>query len=299
MLITNSRLRAFRRCPMFHELAYVQLIRPIQQTYPIRFGSMGHVGLERWWGTTENRLAAALRAIGRACDEQGFDEWERIKAEELIRGYDARWSDAGYETIAVEQEFSIPIENGDTLGGKFDVICQKSGRVFILDHKFTSKDLTPGGDYYRKVVVLDTQVSTYYRAAKELKYDPAGWVHDCILRVALRPYKAGKTRKADETPEEYRARVREDIAENPDKYYQRYTIVRTERDEAKAEIDLRRTVRHLKIAVEEGSYRNPDACENHGYVCEYFSVCEGVDSTDNVLKFRRASTPNEELNATH
>jgi hypothetical protein len=120
-------------------------------------------------------------------------------------------------------------------------------------------------------------------------------VYDCILRVALRPYKQGKTRKADELPEEFRNRCRQEIADNPDKYFARYAIIRTERDEAEAALDLRRTIRHLEIAVEEGSYRNTESCKAFGRTCEYHGVCGGAESLDNTLKFRKAEAANEEL----
>lgn len=296
MILTNSRLKAFRRCPQYHQYAYVDLYRPLETSFAIRFGTLLHLALESWW--LNRTLFAALRAIENACLNDEFDEFDRIKAEELIRGYDARWAGQSYETIAVEQEFSVPIESGDTLSGKFDAIARRDGRIYIIDHKSTSEDLTLGGDFHRRVCVLDTQVSTYYRAAKALGYDVAGWIHDCILRVPLRPYKAGKTRKADETPEEFRIRIRTAIAEDPERFYARYTIVRTERDETQAEIDLRRTVRHLKIAVEEGSYRNPDACKAYNRTCEFFGVCEGTDNLDNPMSYRRAEREHEELEAT-
>jgi hypothetical protein len=297
MLITNSRLRAFRRCPRYHQHAYVDLVRPVETSFALRFGTLIHLALESWWSTPASRLIAAMAAIESACANDEFDEFERIKAEELIRGYHARWSDDTYETISVEQEFQIPIEGGHTLGGKFDALARKDGKTYIIEHKTTSESLEPGGDYYQRVCTLDSQVSTYYRAAKALGHDVTSCVYDCILRIALRPYKAGKTRKADETAEEFRLRVRAAIADEPERYYARYAIVRTERDETEAASDLRRTIRHLEIAVEEGSYRNTESCKSFGSPCQYISVCSGLDSMDNVLKFRKSERENEELSA--
>jgi hypothetical protein len=294
MLITNSRLRAFRRCPRFHQHAYVDLVRPIEKSYALRFGTLVHLALEAWWSTSDNRLIAAMAAISRGCDEE-FDEFDRVKAEELMRGYHARWCDDVYETISVEQEFSIPIEGGHTLGGKFDALARKNGKTYIVEHKTTSSSLEPGGDYFQSVCTMDSQVSTYYRAAKALGHDVSGCVYDCILRIALRPYKAGKTRKEDETPEEFRLRIRAAIADEPEKYFARFAIVRTERDETEAASDLRRTIRHLEIAVEEGSYRNTESCKDFGRTCEYHGACSGTESLDNPLKFRKSETANEEL----
>ncbi len=106
-------------------------------------------------------------------------------------------------------------------------------------------------------------------------------------------------RAADETPDEYRARLRADIAENPDAYYQRGIVVRTERDEREAAEDLWQTAQLIAYSVERGYHpRNSKSCRTYGSLCSYYGVCSGVESLDDPLKFRVISEVNEELKGT-
>jgi hypothetical protein len=318
MLITNSRLRAFRRCPRYHQHAYVDLVRPVEQSYALRFGTLIHLGLEHYWKADTFKLSAAFSAM-RAAES---DEFELVKAEELLRGYSIRWADDGWETIAVEKEFSVPLVHPATgevfparLGGKLDALARKDGRVYIPEHKTSSEDISPGSVYWQKLT-LDSQVSTYLQAAKEMGYsDVAGVLYDVLLRPPMEPKKAtpeesrkytkatktqpsrlyANQRDTDESLEEYRIRLREDIASDPDCYYQRGTVVRTESEEREAAFDLW----HWSEAVLRGGYapRNTEQCRTVYGTCPYLSVCTGVDSLDNVLKFRRSERENEELSA--
>jgi hypothetical protein len=311
MIITNSRLRAYRRCPRYHQLMYELCIRPIEQSYALRFGTLIHIGLEAYWKADTFKLAAAFAAM-RAAES---DEFELVKAEELLRGYSIRWADDGWKTILVESEFQVPLFHPATgeefparIGGKLDVLAT-NGRIHIVEHKTSSEDISPGSDYWQRLT-LDSQVSTYLKAAKDLGYDVAGVLYDVICRPTLsvrkatppekRKYtKAGalyaNQRDSDESPEEYRMRLREDIAADPDSYYQRGTVVRTEREETEAHFDLWSWAE----AVMRGGHapRNPEQCKTVWGVCPYITVCTGVDSVDNVLKFRRSERENEELSA--
>lgn len=312
MLITNSRLRAFRRCPRYHQHAYVDLVRPIEQSYALRFGTLIHLGLEAYWKATEWKLSHAFKAM-QAVES---DEFELIKAEELLRGYSIRWADDGWQTILVEHEFSVPLTHPATgeefpakLGGKLDALASKDGRVYVVEHKTSSEEIGPGSAYWQRLT-LDSQVSTYLKAAKDLGHDPSGVLYDVLFRPSIeyrkatpeekRKYtKTGKLyanqRDIDESPEEYRQRLREDIADDPDSYYQRGTVVRTESEEREAHFDLWSWAE----ATLRGGYqpRNTEACKTVYGVCPYISVCSGVDSLSNVLKFRKCDRENEELSA--
>lgn len=103
-------------------------------------------------------------------------------------------------------------------------------------------------------------------------------------------------REHDETPEEFRKRLRDDIAANPEKYYQRGTVVRLdeeERDAAKDAWEIAREVREAQLA--DRWPRNVDACDAYGSFCPYFAVCAGEASIDDPTRFRDADNPHEEL----
>jgi hypothetical protein len=102
-------------------------------------------------------------------------------------------------------------------------------------------------------------------------------------------------RDRDETPEEYRLRLRTDIEENPGRYYARGTIVRLEHDEREHAFDMWQSAKMLHEAERSGfAPRNVDACSAFGG-CSYLGVCTGQASLDDDRLFRTASGPHEEL----
>lgn len=322
-VITNSELRAYRKCPKYHDIAYKQRIRPVEQSYALRFGTLVHTGLEAYWKASTFKLSAAFAVMR----QHESDEFELIKAEELLRGYSIRWADDGWKAVTsakgapmVEHEFSVELAHPMTgevfparIGGKLDALAEKDGRVYVVEHKTSSEDITPGSAYWQRLT-LDSQVSTYIKAVKDLGYvDLSGVLYDVLRRPDMEPKKAtpeasrkytkatktkpsrlyANQREHDETPDEYRARLREDIASDPDSYYQRGTVVRTESEEREAAWDLWT----WSEAIMRGGYapRNVEACKTVYGACSYIGVCSGTESLDNTLKFRRAETAHEEL----
>lgn len=103
-------------------------------------------------------------------------------------------------------------------------------------------------------------------------------------------------REQDETPSEFAARLRKDIAENPDKYFQRGVIVRTRQELT----DASRDAWHVGVQILESRRlhrwpRNPEACESFGSFCEYWDVCTRTISVNDSLRFRTAEHSHEEL----
>ena len=63
-LLTTSRLSAYRACPRLHKLRYIDGYRPAVEAESLRFGSLVHRGLQRWWEAwSDERLDAALAAL--------------------------------------------------------------------------------------------------------------------------------------------------------------------------------------------------------------------------------------------
>lgn len=323
-LLTNSRLKASRACQRLHEYEYVLWWRLAVEPETLRFGSLFHDGQEAWWGWTPEapvgRLAAAFEAVSGEADP-----FDRVRAEELLRGYDARWGAEPYEVLAVEREFRAPLRNPETgavsrtwtLGGKLDVVVRdlRTGRVLLVEHKTSSEDITPGSEYWRRLR-MDGQVSVYYVGAAALGFDVEGCLYDVIGKPTIRPLKAtpveerkytkptkaepvsrlyANQREADETPEEFRARLVGDIAANPAAYFQRGEVVRLESEMTDALHDvwqLGRQIRESELA--HRAPRNPDACVRFGRTCPFFGVCTGEESLEDNPRFTR-STPHPEL----
>lgn len=326
-VITNSQMKTFRRCAREHYYAYTLGYRTVAQEEALRFGTLLHLGLEAWWlqlkqiqEAPEPIAGSPLEYAIEAMRGRAFDDFELVRAGVLLQGYDARWRDEPLEVLSVESEFRAPLVNPETgapsrtfeLGGKLDVVVRDVGDGFVklVEHKSSSDDISTGSDYW-KMLQLDPQVSTYFAGGKAAGFDIAECVYDVIGKPGLRPLKAtplesrkytragalyANQREQDETPEEFRVRLTEHIAESPERYYVRGKVVRLESEQADAAHDAWTTARLIRDAELAKRWpRNPDSCRRYGRMCSYFDVCTGAASLEDAARFRRVDNPHEEL----
>jgi CRISPR/Cas system-associated exonuclease Cas4 (RecB family) len=349
-VITNSQMRAFRRCPREHYYSYALGYRPLHKAESLRMGDLVHAGLEAWWtwhspslpGFKGNGEETALEMAIDAMRARTADEFELVRAAVLLQGYDLMWGGEmdRYDVLGVESQFVVPLRNPETgapsrtyeLAGKIDVLVRdrRDGLVRIVEHKTTGEDLAAGSEYWRRLQI-DSQVSTYFAGAKALGHDVAECIYDVIKKPALRPgtvpltdeqgakivvdkngervrTQRGKWRETGdsaqgytlqtrpETPDEFRKRLVEHISEQPDRYYQRATVVRLEQEERAAAFDVWQLARNIREAELSRRWpRNPDACSRYGRTCDFFDVCTGTASLDDETQFRRTDNPHEEL----
>lgn len=222
-LITDSRLRAFRRCRRLHYFKYQLLKRAIVVAKPLGVGTLAHVALEAWWRWWLPReaggrrypepLEAALAAMaervaeGRASDGE-ISPFDFAAVRALMVGYDARWFDSAkddYDVIAVEAPFVCALVNPDTgrtsqtyrRGGKIDVVLrrQSDGVVGFMEHKTSGSSIAPESSYWAKLR-MDSQVSTYYDGIRSIGADARFCIYDVLAKPGQEPLKA--------TPEEKR-----------------------------------------------------------------------------------------------
>jgi hypothetical protein len=309
-LITNSRVAAYRTCPRLHQIQYVLGYRPVEQSYPLVWGTLLHALLEIWWlawkdGNGADALEWALKYLAGV-----EDPYEAAKARAVITGYDLRWASAmvDIEVLAVEQEFRYDSGRGYHLGGKIDAIIKQAGKVLLVEHKNTSADLSAGSSYWPKLR-MDSQASMYLRGAKALGYEPEGILWDALTRPDLRPYKAtpvesrkytkagalyANQREADETPEEFGARIAASITPES---YARAVVVRLPDELEEFDRDLQYLAGMCVQDSDEFAHtpRNPDACNRYGGTCAFFDVCSGSGTLNDERKFRKLDSVHPEL----
>ena len=187
-LLTVSRARSFRRCARHHLFSYEQGYRPIETSGPLAFGTLWHHAQEAWWGSRpeQNQLELALDAIRER--SSGIDPFELVKLEELMVAYDTRWCDVIMQVERVECQFELELRNPQTgaasrtwrRGGKIDAIVSVNGVPWMVEHKTTSEDISPGSAYWQKLR-LDAQVSTYLDGARALGFDVRGCIYDVVI----------------------------------------------------------------------------------------------------------------------
>ena len=321
-LLTYSRLRSYRACARKHHYRYELGYVPLIQSEALRFGSLIHKGLEAWWlalQSPETRLTAALAAV--AVESDPFD---RVRAEELLIAYEVVYGEetaATYDVLGVEVQFTAPLINPETgkpsrtwlLGGKDDAIAQHraSGRVLIVEHKTTADAIDTDEDGYWQRLALDHQLSGYVVGAEALGYAIDECLYDAIRKPGIRPLQAtppesrkyvkatnalyANQRDHDETPEEYRARLREDIQSRPARYFQRRIVPRMQSqiDEYLFDVwSLGRSIREAEIA--KRAPRNPEECLRMGR-CEYWNVCTSAHDITTSAYFKRTDDVHPEL----
>lgn len=257
----------------------------------LRVGTSVHRELERLWS-------------GEPAQPSGDP---RVDA--MIDAYQHAWaSSERYETIGVEVPFSVPLVNPDTgapsqsweLTGTIDALARDAqGRVWVVEHKTTSEDISIGSIYWRRLAI-DPQCSVYVHAARSLGHDCAGVLYDVVRKPmhrrglatpeSERKYtKAGALyatqRLADEPDEEWFERMRAAMLAEPEKYFRRGIVVRTAEDDEDAARDRWQAAKSILDARRLARWpRNANACVRYGRTCEFFDVCTNVVPVERLVK---------------
>lgn len=326
-LLTASRMRAFRDCARLEYIRYVERWQPVKESEALRVGTLIHLGLEQWLaarfdGHPDEAFDRAIAAVaGRA-----IDAYEQARVEEMLWGYDLRWHGEPLEVFAVESEFRGPLLNPETMAasrtweqaGKIDgVIRAPDGRLLVMEHKTASEEIDDAASPYWLKLQMDHQVSIYFLGAEVLGYRVEGCLYDVLRKPGLRPFKATapELRKYtkdgrlyasqhgnDETPDEYRARLRAEIEGNLDRYYVRREVPRLSSQLEAAMQDFWTTASVMRDLHRAGETKgrhvvpgNPDACHRFG-TCPYFEICAaGLDPAATPDRFKRAGSAHPEL----
>lgn len=329
-VITKSRLATFSMCQRLHDLTYNKGYRSLQPRELADWGSMMHAGLDAWFSVYKDHgeplpglaLAAALAAIAAyRATVTSIDETAFAKAEIMMAAYDARWAPTmhKWEVLGIELEFvtTIPGRKRLRVAGKIDKMLRRrdTGEVFYGEHKTTGADLSAGSTYWQRLR-MDPQVSIYFGGCRELGYEPAGCMYDVIDRPGQKLLKAtpeadrkytkptakepsrlyANQREADETVEEFRARLWALISAAPESYFARVDVVRLESELEESARDVETVALQIRSSASaEHTARNPNACFMYGRTCEYLSACDGTASLDDETKFTRVANVHQEL----
>lgn len=215
--------------------------------------------------------------------------------------------------------------------GKIDGILRhrKSGAVCVLEHKTTGSALESDSDYWLRLA-MDTQISKYVLAVAQRGEHVNSALYDVVRKPAHRPSnipildddgvkivldangdrvrtKDGKKfrqtgdlelgyvlQTRPETPEEYHARILEELNSDPEKYFARREIPRTDAAILEYMQDawaLSQQILYFRRA--KLWPRNPSACTEFGG-CEFFGLCSGRASVDGIT-FRAKEKKHAEL----
>jgi hypothetical protein len=316
-ILTHSSESAFKACPRRYYLSYVLGLRPEHSSDALRIGAAFHYGLEALKRGEDEH--AAVKSVQLAYADATCPPWltseeyevEQATASAMVRGYARRYAgDQILKTVAIELPFALPIVNPSTgcrarnfyNGGKIDWIAElPDGGLALVDHKTTSDDITPGSDYWRRML-LDGQISRYVLAARSMGYDVRTTIYDVVKKPNIRPKAVAKADRAlatsqghyfdlpltsacpeRETPAMYGARLAADMVERPSFYFARMEIPRLDSDleEFRAESwAMQKMIRECETNQKQWGKaawpRNTNACTSP-YRCQFLDVCRGVN----------------------
>ncbi len=219
------------------------------------------------------------------------------------------------------------------LAGKLDVLVRetRTGRKGVVEHKTAGVDVSMGSDYWPRLR-MDGQVSLYYEGARALGHDPQFCLYDVIRKPLQRPSavpilddagakivldangqrvrtKDGKKwretgdagagyvlQTRPETVDEYRVRLLNIIAEDPNSFFVRGEVVRLDGEVADALFDVWQLGKQIREAHNAGRFpRNPDACVRYNQTCFLFDICTGAANLEDASRFRRVVDIHPEL----
>lgn len=327
-LLTNSRRNCFLKCPRMHFYQYEVGLHPIKKSEPLRFGNAYHTALEAFYkteGEFEGKVQAGIVAIFHCYENipawADPYEWacEMHKCFAMFTAHQNYYREVELEVVATEQSFKTPLQNPMTgnvspiwkNAGKVDnIVRDRDGSLKLMEFKTTSEsDISEGSDYVRRLRI-DSQISHYILACREMglevepvviydvvrkpKHSPLRKTENIRLKKDGTPY--ADTRLEDEAPEVYGKRCYDAIMSDPDRYMRRFPVVRLESDLDEHQKDIYAIAKSIREAQRLGRWpRNTDSCMTLYGTCKYFDLCtnqvevergtlapEGFEFVDNV-----------------
>lgn len=177
MRLSNSKVKTWRRCPKRYEFKYIYGLEPKKKGIALERGSWIHSLLEVHydggdWRDRHKELKMEFYSL--------FDEEREhlgdlpTECSRIMRAYLRHWKKADRNFVVVDTEMNetVTLPNGVELNVIVDLIVQEldTGLLWAWDHK-TRKKFGDEDD-----MVLDPQLTLYFKALEIMGYKPLGGV---------------------------------------------------------------------------------------------------------------------------
>lgn len=153
------------------------------------------------------------------------------------------------------------------------------------DH-FTEVKLSSRPEYYVSPHFLASQLATYFLSNPELKY--------CVMEVVRLPGQKQTGNFEDESPVDYKNRIKADIHKRPAYYFLGYDkntkrfgrkFYRTEFDLDEVRNRYKHIMAEIRHSIEHDSfYKNESSCLLP-YQCDYLAICESGGVSDLIYEY--------------
>lgn len=265
----------------YNQLLYKQGII----NFPLRVGSVWHDVMEQFYATGGARYKVATlqpeeHDIPSLVDNTIFDYWNAVLPS-MMDAYAIYYKAdvVKWKIEKIEEELDI-IYRGIRLRGKIDIRASDANGLWIWDHKTTSAlnmDVVAGWDFRFQFMFYVWLMSKVYPKLK-LK----GFVVNATKKPQLR------LKKMESLPE-FAQRVREDMIQEPDKYFYRHSYIVTKGQLENFEQNvvnpkltlLQYAIDHPEDPLTEAMFKNKntDECQKWGgKTCPYIELCQFGES---------------------
>lgn len=229
------------------------------------FGKCIHLALDSWYQDKDVDHAIAIFKDNYVESDEDDKRTHKMGVW-ILSNYHNKYYDQPFKVLSVEQEFNIPLPNGNQLIGRIDKVIEWDGVIWGVDHKTTSAL----GPSYMRFHTPNLQFSGYTWALQQLGYkNCAGILVDAIL--VAKGLIEGKS-KSNLTPlaRDFAYRSKEDIVE----YLQ--TIMAIQHHIGMYD-DLHQQGKNMAYVP------NWDACVDYGE-CPYRKICkEPVEMRERII----------------
>lgn len=288
--LTNSfsSLKQFMECPKKYQHKYIDRVVPVEEPYYFDRGKAWHAIKE--FNDPEKaldfkKLSVDMRAV------------LVVLAGEYNKFYGDQQQGSNELTIVK------PLFDGVELTGTLDKAgaTDEWGQKYFQEYKSTTKDITPGSEYWTKVHGINPQADTYFWLLRDHSSDPAYCLWD-VTRVpnykrksatpsnkrefykrATGSAKVGDpkpgTNLRDETFDEFTSRIQDTVSSEPSAFFRREVLPK---NDACIDRTLQQNVlvsQLMVTAIERSKFPcNYSACYQDNRTCEYEPVCSGKAS---------------------
>lgn len=305
--ISHSAVDTFLTCPKLYYYKNVAGIHPVDQSV-FTFGRVFHAFLEEYWDEekpTSSRYDRALNALHTEARSESLSADDLVVAEVLAVAYSAMWGSSSNKGKAEKRQVVGVLTPDGTIDPElrlkaiFDL--EMEGPRSLMEHKTTrTKNVEPGSPYWRKV--RNSQQLDIYFVVGEDSGEPFKYIEWSVVKIPnekrrkatpldkqefyKRNGKYGKkgdpkpgTFLETETLGEYRDRLIELIANDPERFFQSNKLYPNTRAIEKTRYDVWAAGRLMLEAFKLKAFpRNRQGCIQYGRLCAYHPICfENVD----------------------
>lgn len=198
------------------------------------------------------------------------------------------YNNGDYTWVAVEDEWSFPVDDNIHAGKSDAVVQDKNGSFFLYELK-TAADRDR--ETYIHRLEIDRQVSSNILAQRRKGIDIVGVLYDIVWKPAIRKLTGRKT-KPDETDAEFACRMIGTAQEKMEEVFERRIVYRSDRLLDEHVKDLRIQFQNIEQAHKVGFCRNTASCLDYNRLCPFFGACvEGRDELEQLYQLKDRKLP--------